>query len=141
MNSSSDDAMICSICFDDCSDSHIACSNGHCVCDTCCEQLVLVAATKLSETNDLENADNFVEVSGRVSCPCAKASAGGCDAGPSAVAYPRPGASRCDAGHATDAFRRQQAALRQALCRWTHAEEQLLMSLLLGAWARSCRIG
>jgi len=85
--------MQCVCCLEECSAAAIACSNDHRVCNECCTSLVLTATERLEQTSDLEHAAaasadeaEVLELCGRLRCPCAKQSAGGCDSEPYADA-------------------------------------------------------
>ena len=83
---------LCIVCFDSAS-SAILCANQHAVCDGCCEMLVKTTAEGIAGVSDLEataaaaDAGTALELSGRLRCPCAKLSAGGCDAPPYADSH------------------------------------------------------
>ena len=74
----------CVCCFEEVSDITLVCSQGHFVCGECANMLVKSTASRLAETNDLETlaaaADDDLQYQGRLRCPCATASAGGCTA-------------------------------------------------------------
>ena len=74
----------CVCCFEEVSDITLVCSQGHFVCGECANMLVKSTASRLAETNDLETlaaaADDDLQYQGRLRCPCATVSAGGCTA-------------------------------------------------------------
>ena len=77
-------AETCVVCFDEASHIALVCSHGHHVCSDCASGLVEASVSTLAAVNDLETlaaaADDDAEYRGRIRCPCAKVSAGGCTA-------------------------------------------------------------
>ena len=77
-------AETCVVCFDEASHIALVCAHGHHVCSDCASGLVEASVSTLAAVNDLETlaaaADDDAEYRGRIRCPCAKVSAGGCTA-------------------------------------------------------------